>query len=115
MVFDAVYVLRKQNHERKNLTHALLDFWDENMELADYSTKQVVILSPDKLQSSKIESMDMRELFVIDAFHFQGLKTPLIIRMMHARLRQQNCLLLDMCFQTLITLLTVSSNQVNDA
>lgn len=32
--------------------------------------------------------MDMRELFVVDSFHFQGgLRTPIIIKMTHARLR----------------------------
>jgi hypothetical protein len=34
MVFDAVYLLRKQLKERTNITHALLDFYDEDMELA---------------------------------------------------------------------------------
>jgi len=29
MVFDAIYLLRRCDKERTNITHALLDFWDE--------------------------------------------------------------------------------------
>lgn len=56
----------------------------------------------------------MRELFIIDSFHYKGLQTPLIITILHARLRQHNCQLFNMCFQTLITLLTLSSCQLTD-
>ena len=51
----------------------------------------------------------MREIFVVDSFYFQGLKTPLIFRiMMHARLRHYNCVLFDLCFQVLLALLVLS-------
>ena len=30
MVFDAVYLLRRLKKDRVNITHALLDFWDED-------------------------------------------------------------------------------------
>jgi|LauGreDrversion4_2_1035121.scaffolds.fasta_scaffold30939_2 hypothetical protein len=34
IVFDAVYHLRKLAKDRTNITHALLDFYDEGLELA---------------------------------------------------------------------------------
>lgn len=110
MVFDAVYLLRKLPKDRTNLTHALLDFYDEEMELAQFCEQSVVILSPDKLNPgfTQIKDMDLRELFVIDSYHFQGPKTPIILRLLHARLRSQNCVLFDLCFQTLIALLVLS-------
>lgn len=116
MVFDAVYLLRKLPKDRTNLTHAMLDFYDEELELAQYCEKSVIVLSPDKLKHgfTSIREMDMRELFVIDSFHFQGAKTPLILRVMHARLRHHNCVLFDLCYQVLITLLILSKQDYND-
>jgi len=40
----------------------------------------------------------MRELFVIDNYYYKGEKTPLIMRILHARLRQPGCNLFDSCF-----------------
>ena len=47
LVFDGVYKLRRNDKQIINITHALLDFYDEEMELAEYCEKNVVILSPD--------------------------------------------------------------------
>lgn len=44
LVFDAVYMLRRQNRHRPNITHTLLDFYDEQYELGEWSCKNVVIL-----------------------------------------------------------------------
>ena len=114
MIFDAVYVLKKQHHERVNLLHPLLDFYDESFELGDYCPSKVVVLVPDKLQPwfTKLECMDMREHFVIDGNFYEGKAAPVIIRIMHARLRQANCLLFDLCYQTLMALLTTASSQI---
>jgi len=49
MVFDAVYLLRKFKKERTNLTHALLDFYDEDLELAQFCQRSVVILNADSI------------------------------------------------------------------
>ena len=38
MVFDAVYLIKKHHKDRTNITHALLDFYDEEYELHDYSS-----------------------------------------------------------------------------
>lgn len=50
-------------------------------------------------------------MFVIDPVYYQGNKAPLIIRLMHARLRHQNCVLFDTAYQTLIALLLLSKLQ----
>ena len=42
-----MYKLRRNDKHIINITHALLDFYDEEMELAEYCEKNVVILSPD--------------------------------------------------------------------
>ena len=51
MVFDAVYLLRRQEKERMNITYALLDFYVEEFDMAEFCERNVIILSPDKLSS----------------------------------------------------------------
>jgi len=36
-VFDAVYRMRRLLKDRTNITHALLDFWEEEKDLAKQS------------------------------------------------------------------------------
>ena len=93
-------------YEQVNLTHALLDCYDEAMELDDYSQKQVIVISPDKEKQTK---QDLREIFDVDRFHYKDHQTPLIIRMTHARLWPACSQLFDMCFNVLIALLVLSS------
>jgi len=51
----------------------------------------------------------MRELFVVDSFHYRdSLRTPVIIRMPHARLSAQNSCMFEICYQTLISMLVAS-------
>lgn len=51
----------------------------------------------------------MREIFVVDSFHYKGAnRSPLIIRMPHARLSQPGCNMFEMCFQTIVSLLAGS-------
>ena len=71
-MFDGVYILRRNDKHFINITHALLDFYDEDMELADYCVKNVVILSPDDASHTcyKIDTMDMRQIFMSDGFHY---------------------------------------------
>lgn len=49
MVFDAVYRVKRFGKERSNITHALLDFWDEDYELAEYSEQHVIYITADKV------------------------------------------------------------------
>lgn len=50
----------------------MLDFYDEDQDLAQFCEKQFIILNADKLAplQAEITEMDMREMFVIDSFHF---------------------------------------------
>lgn len=38
LVFDAVYLLKKTKRRRPDVTHALLDFYDEAKTLSEFST-----------------------------------------------------------------------------
>ena len=100
MVFDAVYRVIKPIKERANITHALLDFWDEDYELAEYCSKHVIYLTSDRIRQPfiSLKKMDMRELFMVDNNYYKGDKSPLIFRMLHYRLRQQGCNLFETCF-----------------
>lgn len=49
MVFDAVYRLKRMVKDRTNITHALLDFWDEDQDLGKQAERSVILLSPDKV------------------------------------------------------------------
>ena len=100
MVFDAVYVLKKSS--RTNITHALLDFYDEDQELAQYCYEKVIILHPGV-------SSDLRLVFQADKVHFHGESTPVIVRMQHARLSQDG---LEQCYQLLTTLLITSQRNL---
>lgn len=80
-------MLKKQTKSRVNLTHALLDFYDEQFELAEWCEKNVIVLSPDTLQRKRAQGTDLRQVFVVDPLYYQGSKTPVILRLMHARLR----------------------------
>ena len=51
MVFDAVYILNRQRNSECNLSHQLLDFWDEDRDFAAQCDQTVVILQPDTLTS----------------------------------------------------------------
>ena len=53
-------------------------------------------------------TVDMREIFVIDSIHYQGNLSPVIIRIQHARLRHVNCVIFELVFQTVLTLLVLS-------
>ena len=50
MVFDAVYKMRKLPKDRTNITHALVDFWDEDKDLATQCGQQVIFLTADKVK-----------------------------------------------------------------
>ena len=47
LVFDAVYLLKKTQKRYINLTHALLDCYDESIELTEYCKQQVIVICPD--------------------------------------------------------------------
>ena len=100
MVFDAVYRVKKTVKERANITHALLDFWDEDYELAEYCEQNLIFITADKVthRFCSLKKMDLRELFVVDNNYYKGTKSPLIFRMLHARLRQPGCNLFETCF-----------------
>lgn len=68
MVFDAVYLLKKSKRRRPDVTHALLDFYDEAKALSEFSTAQVVIISAETQNGKQTEmnKKDMREVFTID-------------------------------------------------
>lgn len=62
-------------------------------------------------ESEQLEGSDLREMFVVDSFHYkEATRTPIIIRMPHARLRPANCNMFEACFQTIITLLVSSKD-----
>ena len=62
MIFDAVYVIKKGVRERTNLTHPLLDFYDEEQELSQFCERSIIVLSPDKqaIENTDIQTQDMR-------------------------------------------------------
>ena len=90
IVFDAVYVLQRQKRERPNITHALQDFYDDSQGLAEYSSQKVVIMCPEKFNSSheqQTKPFDLREFFVVDKDYYFGKYAPLIILIPHSRIR----------------------------
>jgi len=99
--FDAVYALgQKTNCHRLNLTHILLDFQDEAEEDLDrYIQANVAIVLADRLTEGQTwETQDLRELFDFDHEYMKGVKSPLIIRVPHTRLRPRDSCAFDAVF-----------------
>jgi len=107
LVFDAVYLLKKTKRRRPDVTHALLDFYDEAKALSEFSTAQVVIISAETQNGKQTEmnKKDMREIF--DQDFYAGSQAPLILRIKHARLRAPSSQLFDLSYQLLISLLLI--------
>ena len=118
IIFDGVYklyanVLSKRK-QAGNWSHALLDFYDEEMELEDWCERKLVCLLPECLDSNENETL---KPFQIDPTHFKGSVSPIILKIKHARLRNtQFCVWFEMCFQTLMSLFALSEKALlNDA
>ena len=91
-MFDAVYLMRQQSKRRvkPNLTQIFLDFYDERLEVGKYVPRNMVIISPDALKMNQrhFNEMDLREIMTVEKEYYKpAKKSPLVLRMMHARLR----------------------------
>lgn len=112
--FDAVYALGQKHHcFRLNITHILLDFQDENEENLDLFTQAniIMVIADRQVEGQNWETQDLRELFDFDHEYMTGAKSPVILRVPHARFRTKDSLVFDGVFQTLFALLVSSKMQ----
>jgi len=97
-------VLKRTKKIRPNITHALLDFYDESLALADYTLAKIIILCPETcntyidVYNVNNKPFDLREYFIIDKDYYFAAQAPIIIFLPHSRLRTPNSLIFDLAF-----------------
>ena len=102
-IFDCLYQIAKRpnvSQQFTNFSQIILDFSPEEEEdLNSFISASMCILTVEKLTINQtFDTMDLREIFDFDKEYLEGPKAPLIIRVPHARLRNNQCLAFEAAF-----------------